>query len=501
MKKLLALPLFLFSLTEAFDSTIPELVDDTSPAVVNITSKREVTYSNQDYFRGMPEEFERFFGIPRDFRQQPQTRESVAYGSGFFFRENYLLTNYHVVNDATEVIVSLTDRREFKAEVIGVDMLSDLAVLKIDGEDLPSLQMGSSEELKVGDWVVAIGSPFSFDFSVTAGIVSAKGRSIQNQNIGGYVPFIQTDVAINPGNSGGPLFNLDGEVVGINSQIYSRSGGYQGVSFSIPIDVAIEVADQIIASGEVARGYLGVRMGDVDSDLAQALGMKKPYGALINSIEKDGAADNGGLMTGDVIIEFAGEEVKFAGDLPHIVGRKLPGTKSTAKVVRNGKTIKLDFILGKLESSNNTFVPASSTENEYPLGIKVEDLPDDYEAADEGVMVSKVDNSSNSATKILEGDVITDIQSGFQRYSVKDSDSFDDIVSKTSDGYDFIAQVVNVNLDTGFTFLNGPVQGRKGEIEFDAGHVEIHERGNKIFISSGVKLIIPASFIKQINEE
>ena len=297
MKKLLVLPLFFFLLIEAFDQNIPELVDDTSPAVVNITSKREVTYSNQDYFRGMPEEFERFFGIPRDFGQQPQTRESVAYGSGFFFRENYLLTNYHVVNDATEVIVSLTDRREFKAEVIGVDMLSDLAVLKIDGEDLPSLQMGSSEELKVGDWVVAIGSPFSFDFSVTAGIVSAKGRSIQNQNIGGYVPFIQTDVAINPGNSGGPLFNLDGEVVGINSQIYSRSGGYQGVSFSIPIDVAIEVADQIISSGEVARGYLGVRMGDVDSDLAQALGMKKPYGALINSIEKDGAADNGGLKT------------------------------------------------------------------------------------------------------------------------------------------------------------------------------------------------------------
>ena len=339
-----------------------------------------------------------------------------------------------VHDDEVPHIVSLTDRREFKAEVIGVDMLSDLAVLKIDGEDLPSLEMGSSDELKVGDWVVAIGSPFSFDFSVTAGIVSAKGRSIQNQNIGGYVPFIQTDVAINPGNSGGPLFNLEGEVVGINSQIYSRSGGYQGVSFSIPIDVAIEVADQIISSGEVARGYLGVRMGDVDSDLAQALGMKKPYGALINSIEKDGAADNGGLKTGDVIIEFAGEEVKFAGDLPHIVGRKLPGTKSTAKVVRNGKTIKLDFILGKLESSNNTFVPASSTENEYPLGIKVEDLPDDFDTADEGVVVTKVDNTSNSATKILEGDVITDIQSGFQRYSVKDSDSFNEIVSKFESG-------------------------------------------------------------------
>ena len=269
---------------------------------------------------------------------------------------------------------------------------------------------------------------------MTAGIVSAKGRSIQNQNIGGYVPFIQTDVAINPGNSGGPLFNMDGEVVGINSQIYSRSGGYQGVSFSIPIDVAIEVADQIIASGEVARGYLGVRMGDVDSDLAQALGMKKPYGALINSIEKDGAADDGGLKTGDVIIEFAGEEVKFAGDLPHIVGRKLPGSKSTAKVVRNGKTIELDFVLGKLENSNNTFVPASSSDNEYPLGIKVEDLPEDFDGVDEGVIVSKIDNSSNSATKILEGDVITDIQSGFQRYSVEDSDSFNEIVSKFQSG-------------------------------------------------------------------
>ena len=382
----------------------------------------------------MPEEFERFFGIPRDFGQQPQTRESVAYGSGFFFKENYLLTNYHVVNEATEVIVSLTDRREFIAEVIGVDMLSDLAVLKIEGDDLPDLQMGSSDELKVGDWVIAIGSPFSFDFSVTAGIVSAKGRSIQNQNIGGYVPFIQTDVAINPGNSGGPLFNLEGEVVGINSQIYSRSGGYQGVSFSIPIDVAIEVADQIIASGEVSRGYLGVRMGDVDSDLAQALGMKKPYGALINSIEKDGAADKGGLKTGDVIIEFAGEEVKFAGDLPHIVGRKLPGSKSTAKVVRNGKTIKLDFELGKLESADNTFVPASSSEIKYPLGIKVEDLSDDFDGVDAGVVVSKVDNSSSSATKILEGDIITDIQSGFQRYSIENTQSFDEIVSKFESG-------------------------------------------------------------------
>ena len=242
------------------NNDVTELVEDTAPAVVNITSKREVSLGANNYFRGIPEEFERFFGIPRDFNPEPRTRESVAYGSGFFYKDNFLLTNYHVVNDATEVIVSLNDRREFVAEVVGVDMLSDIAVLKIEGDKLPSLRMGKSKRLKVGESVIAIGSPFSFDFSVTAGIVSAKGRSIQNQNIGNYVPFIQTDVAINPGNSGGPLFNLDGEVVGINSQIYSRSGAYQGVSFAIPIDVAIEVAEQIINKGEVSRGYLGVRM-------------------------------------------------------------------------------------------------------------------------------------------------------------------------------------------------------------------------------------------------
>lgn len=433
-KSFLAATIFILSSLEAFEQNIPQLVENTSPAVVNITSKREITYNNQDFFRGMPEEFERFFGIPRDFQQQPQTRESFAYGSGFFYKDNYLLTNYHVVNDATEVFVSLTDRREFKAEVVGVDMLSDLAVLKIEGDDLPDLKMGSSDELKVGDWVVAIGSPFSFDFSVTAGIVSAKGRSIQNQNIGGYVPFIQTDVAINPGNSGGPLFNLDGEVVGINSQIYSRSGGYQGVSFAIPIDVAVEVADQIIETGEVSRGYLGVRMGDVDSDLAQALGMDKPYGALINSVERGEAADRGGLKPGDVIIEFAGEEVKFAGDLPHIVGRLRPETNATARIVRNGDIFTLNFVIGKLETEPSSFVPASSNESDYPLGIKVDYLPEGFELVDAGVMVSKVDDSSNSSGKIFEGDVITDIQSGFQRYSISDPESFNEVISKFQSG-------------------------------------------------------------------
>ena len=245
--------------------------------------------------------------------------------------------------------------------IVGVDALSDLAVLKVDGNKLPRVKVGDSDELKVGDWVVAIGSPFSFDFSVTAGIVSAKGRSIQNNNIGNYVPFLQTDVAINPGNSGGPLFDLDGNVVGINSQIYSRSGGYQGLAFAIPVNVAIDVADQIINTGEVLRGYLGVRMSEVDSDLADALGMKKPYGALINDVEEGESADNAGLLPGDVIIEFDGKEIKFSSDLPHVVGQLQPETKAYAKVIRDGEEIKLGFSLGELPTNKESFVPAKST--------------------------------------------------------------------------------------------------------------------------------------------
>ena len=241
----------------------------------------------------------------------------------------------------------MSDRREFKAEIIGVDRLSDLAVLKVSGDNLPTVRVGDSDDLRVGDWVVAIGSPFSFDFSVTAGIVSAKGRSIQNQNIGNYVPFLQTDVAINPGNSGGPLFNLSGQVVGINSQIYSRSGGYQGLAFAIPINVAVDVADQIITDGKVSRGYLGVRMSEVDSDLAEALGMKKPYGALINDIEDGESADNAGLLPGDVIIEFDKKEIKFSSDLPHVVGQIKPNTTAKGKIIRDGKEIELLFVLGE----------------------------------------------------------------------------------------------------------------------------------------------------------
>lgn len=427
---------FNLSAASGLPSAISELVESAAPAVVNITSKKEVKMRNNP--RGF-DEFERFFGIPRGYPQpqEPQTREAVSYGSGFIFKEGYLLTNFHVIDEATEITVSLNDRREYSAEVVGIDPLSDLAVLKISGKNLPKVSIGDSENLKVGDWVVAIGSPFSFDFSVTAGIVSAKGRSIQNQNIGNYVPFIQTDVAINPGNSGGPLFDLDGKVVGINSQIYSRSGGYQGLAFAIPIDVAMEVAEQIIATGNVARGYLGVRVGEVDNDLAEALSMDKPYGALITDVEKGESGADAGLLPGDVILEFDGREIKFGSDLPHVVGRIQPKSKANAKVIRDGKTITLKFVLGELPADQRTFVPAKAEVSSDPLGLKIENLSADNTKPndpDEGVLVIRVNNGSPASGKITKGDIITEVIAKGKRYAIEDATSFESLVAKFSSG-------------------------------------------------------------------
>ena len=378
------------------------------------------------------------FGIPREFRDAPQQkREAVSYGSGFILKDNYIMTNFHVVEDATEVVVSLSDRREYIAEIIGVDQLSDLAVLEVKGKNLPTVDVGNSDELKVGDWVIAIGSPFSFDFSVTAGIVSAKGRSIQNNNIGNYVPFLQTDVAINPGNSGGPLFNLEGKVVGINSQIYSRSGGYQGLAFAIPINVAIDVADQIINSGEVSRGYLGVRMSEVDSDLADALGMKKPYGALINDVEEGESADMAGLVPGDVIIEFDNKEIKFSSDLPHVVGQIKPDSRASAKVIRDGKQISLDFVLGELPINNETFIPAKTQSSSDPIGLKVVDIDRDNPSManmPDGVIVSRVNPNSAASGKINRGDIITMIQYKGKKFDVNGVDSFNEALNNFSSG-------------------------------------------------------------------
>ena len=424
------------SLYAQLPDNISELVDKSAPAVVNITAKKEISQRSSFGYGGIPDEMLERFGIPRDFREMPQQRrESVSFGSGFILKSNYILTNFHVVEDATEVVVSLSDRREYKAEVVGVDPLSDLAVLEVDGKDLPAVNVGNSDKLNVGDWVIAIGSPFSFDFSVTAGIVSAKGRSIQNNNIGNYVPFLQTDVAINPGNSGGPLFNLDGDVVGINSQIYSRSGGYQGLAFAIPINVALDVADQIINNGEVSRGYLGVRMSEVDSDLADALGMNKPYGALINDVEEGESADNAGLVPGDVIIEFDSKEIKFSSDLPHVVGQIKPDSRAKAKVIRDGKEITLDFVLGELPITSEQFIPAKTQQSSDPLGLKVADIDRDNPSMTnmpEGVIVSRVNPNSAASGKVNRGDVITMIQYKGQKYMVYDVDSFNQALSNFS---------------------------------------------------------------------
>ena len=424
------------SLYAQLPDNISELVDQSAPAVVNISAKKEISQRSSFGYGGIPDEMLERFGIPRDFREMPQQRrESVSFGSGFILKSNYILTNFHVVEDATEVVVSLSDRREYKAEVVGVDPLSDLAVLEVDGNDLPAVNLGNSDKLNVGDWVIAIGSPFSFDFSVTAGIVSAKGRSIQNNNIGNYVPFLQTDVAINPGNSGGPLFNLDGDVVGINSQIYSRSGGYQGLAFAIPINVALDVADQIINNGEVSRGYLGVRMSEVDSDLADALGMNKPYGALINDVEEGESADNAGLVPGDVIIEFDSKEIKFSSDLPHVVGQIKPDSRAKAKVIRDGKEITLDFVLGELPMTSEQFIPAKTQQSSDPLGLKVADIDRDNPSMinmPEGVIVSRVNPNSAASGKVNRGDVITMIQYKGQKYMVYDVDSFNQALSNFS---------------------------------------------------------------------
>jgi serine protease Do len=327
-----------------------ELAERQGPAVVNV-STTQVFKGN----RGVPnlpfdeddpayEFFHRFIprqipGMPREFRNQ-------SLGSGFVIStDGYVLTNAHVVDGAEEVQVKLTDKREYKAKVVGADKRTDIALLKIDANGLPVVKLGDPGRLKVGEWVVAIGSPFGFDSSVTAGIVSAKGRSLPQEN---YVPFIQTDVAINPGNSGGPLFNMRGEVVGINSQIYSRSGGYMGVSFAIPIDVAMEVQSQLRSGGKVSRGRIGVAIQEVTRELADSFGLAKPQGALVASVEKGLPADKAGIEAGDVILKFDGKPVIQSSDLPRIVGSTKPGSQATVQVWRKGSTRDLKVAVAEM---------------------------------------------------------------------------------------------------------------------------------------------------------
>ena len=408
-----------------------DLAEEASPAVVNITSSRTVKNRNS-YGRGFgdpryDEFFERFFGQqPRPSVPRENTRPVTSTGSGFIISaDGYLLTNNHVVEDADEITVSLGDRREYKAEVIGADERSDVALLKIDAENLPVLKIGRSKDLRVGEWVVAIGSPFQLRFSVTSGIVSAKGRSIPNGSDSTYVPFIQTDVAINPGNSGGPLFNLEGEVIGINSQIYTRSGGYMGVSFSIPIDYAMDVADQLKENGYVARGWLGVSIQEITSELAEALDMDVPKGALISQIVEDSPAEKSGLKEEDVILFFDGEEIFYSSDLPLTVGAIRPDSEVNAMVLRDGKKKTIKVTVGELPKDPE--LAFNDTEKNI-LGLVVNNQTNTEDRNFlEGVVVSQVDPQGIAyRSGIRTGDIIYSLA----RIKVKNVAEFKDILSE-----------------------------------------------------------------------
>lgn len=389
-----------------------DLVEEAAPAIVNISTV-------QNYRRGqrygavpedMPEIFRHFFGIPDQRRGPDRSQQRTSLGSGFIIsKDGYLLTNNHVIEGADEVFVRLNDRRELKAEVIGTDPQTDVALLKVDAKNLPTVKLGSSEKLKVGEWVVAIGSPFGFDASVTAGIVSAKGRSLPNEN---YVPFIQTDVAINPGNSGGPLFDLDGRVVGINSQIYTRSGGFMGLSFAIPIQVAMNVADQLKDSGYVSRGWLGVQIQEVNRNLAESFGMDKVKGALVTQVVVDGPAANAGIESGDIILEFNGRDINVSSDLPHVVSQTKPGSNAKLKIVRLGKTKTITVKIGTLTDDGvSQRVSTSKTESKKnALNIKVVELSDSQKSqAGNGVMVEEVMAGPGGMAGLIKGDIITHV--------------------------------------------------------------------------------------------
>ena len=398
------------------------LVEQASPAVVNISTTqklpdRGVADSDMPDLDGLPPAFRDFFqrNLPRDQSKTPhggdRQREAQSLGSGFIISsDGYVLTNNHVIADADEIIVRLADRSELKAKLVGTDPRTDVAVLKIEGKNLPTVKLGDSDKLKVGEWVLAIGSPFGFDHSVTKGIVSAKGRSLPND---AYVPFIQTDVAINPGNSGGPLFNMAGEVVGINSQIFTRSGGFMGLSFAIPIDVAMDVANQLKKDGKVSRGWLGVVIQEVNKDLAESFGLDKPAGALVAQVLDNGPAAKGGLQVGDVILSMNGQPIDMSADLPHLVGGLKAGAKASLDVVREGKHKTLDITVGAMPDDDqdvSASPKAANESNSNRLGVSVADLTADQKKTldlQSGVVIKDVQDGPAALIGLQAGDVIT----------------------------------------------------------------------------------------------
>ncbi|HXF45993.1 MAG TPA: DegQ family serine endoprotease [Burkholderiaceae bacterium] len=416
-----------------------ELVERTGPAVVNIRTTARVSVAQgvpqlPDLEEGDPmlEFFRRFFPqpgpVPRPGPRGPREREVPrGLGSGFVISsDGYVLTNHHVVDGADEILVTLTDRREFKGKLIGSDRRTDVALVKIDASGLPTVKIGDPNKVKVGEWVIAIGSPFGLDNTVTAGIVSAKGRET-----GEYLPFIQTDVAVNPGNSGGPLINMRGEVIGINSQIFTTSGAYAGISFAIPIDEAMNVAEQLRTVGRVIRGRIGVAIGDVSKDVAEAIGLGRPRGALVSTVERDSPAEKAGVEPGDVILRFAGRDIERSSDLPRIVGGTKPGTRVAMQVFRKGKTVDLQVTVAELPADRpvarrGADTPRAGAANS--LGLVVSDVPP--ERLKElrlrgGVQVDSVDGAA-ARVGVRPGDLILAINN----VEVTSAKQFNDLVAK-----------------------------------------------------------------------
>ena len=361
-----------------------EIVEEQSPAVVKIIVEASASTNGSDINeQEIPEFLRRYFQMPNPPQGPQAPQERMATGSGFIISDDgYVVTNHHVVEGADLVTVRLSDRREYEAEVVGLDPRSDLALLRIEAEKLPYLVLGADDALKVGEWVLAIGSPFGLDYSVTAGIVSAKGRSLPTRSRENYVPFIQTDVAINPGNSGGPLFNLKGEVVGVNSQIFTtRAGGSIGLSFAIPVNVVRNVVNQLKDGGTVTRGWLGVTIQNVDRNLGESFGLDRPRGALISQIASDGPAAKSGLEPADIIIEFDGEPIETSADLPHVVGLIAPGTEVDVLIVRDRKQKTIEVEVGGLDADDSVDQAYRNGDAEDQqggrLGIVIEEAPEE----------------------------------------------------------------------------------------------------------------------------
>ncbi|MBU0621255.1 MAG: DegQ family serine endoprotease [Gammaproteobacteria bacterium] len=442
LKKFIGLALLGWFAQSAIAADLPdftELVEKQGAAVVNISTTQTIRVPQM--FQGAPNlpESDPFFEFFRRFGQQmPREQESQSLGSGFVISaDGYILTNAHVVDRADKITVRLSDKREFKAKVIGADKRTDVALLKIEATGLPKVQLGEPDQLRVGEWVLAIGSPFGFDSSVTAGIVSAKGRSLTQEN---FVPFIQTDVAINPGNSGGPLFNLKGEVVGINSQIYSRSGGYMGLSFAIPIDVAMDVVNQLRTSGKVSRGRIGVSIQEVTRELADSFGLSKPAGALISGVDKGGPADKAGVMPSDVILRFDGKVVASSSDLPRIVASTKPGSKVNVQLWRKGGKLDVSLVVGEMQTEG---VVAQSkqqqngrseeaTASELRLGLVVSELSEQQKAElqVEGGLVVEDLKGAAARSQLQRGDVILAVGN----IEIRNFEQFNEVIKKVPHG-------------------------------------------------------------------